>query len=484
MQKCPLCSPAKNTNSDILVDLTTQLLLDDITSGSRNVKDRLITLTCGHTFTVQALDHHCGMREYYKVSQIGRFFAPKSPSITFQKSPTCPTCYGPITALRYGRITKRAAMDILEQNVARVTSTAIDELTLSVSGHASKLSEYQRQARVITTHTTSHAEGATLDKLNISKSLTKNGPLPETAFDLGAMQSVHGLTVQEARIWHHVVKDIVNTYQRVLKLANARGPHIDVYEAALATFLRIETQEGDRIRVSDPIAQATVDHKIGQSRPQADLPFRVEAYFLTLELRSLLVKITQSRIEGLSKTYGDINTARHRASWTSFVSFVYDSCIADAEKAAALAKACPTPRYVTRAAVLKLQFAFNGLRWKTMSEYSELLRSGALDGTARARLSQRATDYKGELMQSLKQIQVSHLCTQLRQAEENLMDERKWLVENCDAKVKVLERECARLEEAFADRAGVDRQASVRAEETTVVRREPTSDKSTGCIVA
>ncbi|PIL30069.1 hypothetical protein GSI_07788 [Ganoderma sinense ZZ0214-1] len=125
---------------------------------------------------------------------------------------------------------------------------------------------------------------------------------------------------------------------------------------------------------------------------------------------------------------GWCNTARHRGLWTSFVSFLYDSCIAAAKKATALAKAkgCPTPRHCTRAAVYEAQFVFDAFRSKTVCERAELSRAGALDGAARERLGRNAADYRSGVAQSFQQFEQ----------------------ENCRAKVVALERECtSKLEE-------------------------------------
>nr|VWO97725.1 Transcriptional repressor TUP1 [Ganoderma boninense] len=216
-----------------------------------------------------------------------------------------------------------------------------------------------------------------------------------------------------------------------------------------------------------------VDCKVGQPRPQADVPFRVEAYFLSLDLRSLLAKIAQSRVEGLSKTSNAPDTARHRTLWTSFVSFLYDSCVADAKKAAALAKGCPTPRHATRAAIYEVQFAFDVFRWKTMCERAELSRAGALGAAARERLQRKAADYKQDLARRSQQLQQSHLRAQPSQTMESLREERRWLEENCRAKVAVMERECSKLEAELVTPSAVHNRAiaQMRLEEDFTQRR-------------
>nr|VWO97719.1 Transcriptional repressor TUP1 [Ganoderma boninense] len=437
----------ENKTDSTLVDLMMPLRLSGIDSRSTDsVRNRLITLACGHTFTVQTLDRHCGMQEYYDVDPTGRFIGLKLPSVDFQRSPTCPTCRGPITALRYGRITKRAAMDILEQNVARAASVAIDELTVSVSSYSSKLSDYQAQAREIVAETTINPKANTLAKPSVQ--FTQSGPLPaENAFTLGAMQKVHGFAVEEARAWRQIVKDIVNTYRAVVKVANVRGPHVETYEAAVSTL-----KDEDRVRATDASA-GTVSEIVER----------------------------KSRVEGLSKTSNAPDTARHHALWTSFVSFLYDSCVADAKKAAALAKGCPTPRHATRAAIYEVQFAFDAFRWKTMCERAELSRAGALDAAARERLQRKAADYKLDLARRSQQLEKSHMGSQPSQTMVSSREERRWMEENCGAKVAAVVRECIKLEAELVTPSAVHNRAiaQMRLEEDFVQRR-PSGSTSIG----
>jgi hypothetical protein len=100
-----------------IVDFIMQRKLTEIDLSSENISERLIKLACGHIFTVETLDGHCNMSEYYEIDTMGAFAATKAPPLNYQAPPSCPTCHGPITALRYGRITKRANLDILEQIV-------------------------------------------------------------------------------------------------------------------------------------------------------------------------------------------------------------------------------------------------------------------------------------------------------------------------------------------------------------------------------
>jgi hypothetical protein len=50
-----------------IVDFIMQRAISDIDTTSDDVSEKLITLECGHIFTVETLDGHCSMSEYYEI---------------------------------------------------------------------------------------------------------------------------------------------------------------------------------------------------------------------------------------------------------------------------------------------------------------------------------------------------------------------------------------------------------------------------------
>jgi hypothetical protein len=112
-----------------------QRRLDEIDVGSDDISEGLIKLECGHIFTVETLDGHCNMSDYYKSDALGAFTDTKAPPVNFQ-TPPCPTCRGPLTALRYGRVTKRANLDLLEPNVASTMSSDLESVLKSKNSNS------------------------------------------------------------------------------------------------------------------------------------------------------------------------------------------------------------------------------------------------------------------------------------------------------------------------------------------------------------
>jgi hypothetical protein len=125
IQICPLCAPREIKEN--VVDSITCKKLEDIDLEQGTLEELLITLpNCSHVFTVKTLDGICEMQEYYRRDgPDGRWLGFKDPPTSFRKPPACPTCRQAITSPRYGRVFKRADLDILENNVASQMSQAL-----------------------------------------------------------------------------------------------------------------------------------------------------------------------------------------------------------------------------------------------------------------------------------------------------------------------------------------------------------------------
>ncbi|KAJ3560209.1 hypothetical protein NP233_g10990 [Leucocoprinus birnbaumii] len=453
MQKCVECLPEEQ-KADI-VDFIMQRSLAEIDSRSDDVADRLITLACGHIFTVETLDGHCNMRAFYNTNDMGQFLSTKSPPIEYQTPPTCPTCRGPITALRYGRVTKRATLDILEQNVASTMSRALNKCNPVIVGFTSTIAASEEQAKKLEIRL--DGNGATKQKRE-KRSQDVHGPLPAYQLSQDGMHQAHGFTLEEAREWYKIVKPLVVMYRHILKIAATRGAHVKAYEAALTTLYRLELRaiaDDPEIATNtpEPLALSIVSQKIGQAPPKADVRYQVEAYFLSLEIRSLIAQLAQARIEGLTTAAKDSDVEHHRSRWTSFVTFLYKSCATDAEKAMQLATESSAYRQATRASIHQLRFEFELFRWEIMLQHSEILAKSPFDMKARDGLVERIKDHSNHISQAgdsiaknfLRRMPSTSTLAQLGEA-------RKWLDENCLKKTKAWQAECEKLVESIERR--------------------------------
>ncbi|KAH8981146.1 hypothetical protein EDB92DRAFT_2055683 [Lactarius akahatsu] len=348
-QTCVVCLPDERKVD--IVDFIMQRRLDEIDLSSDDIAERLIKLECGHIFTVETLDGHCNMSDYYESDAMGVFTAMKAPPVNFQTPPSCPACRGPITALRYGRVTKRANLDILEQNVASTMSSAIEEVGCGIAEFSRKLDR---------------AKGET-------KSIFFYPP--------ASMTNVHGFSGDEGRAWNKVVCDLLKLY-KVADQAIQSGP---------------DTPE--------PVAMIEVNKKIGQPPHKADTRFQVEAFFLSLELRYTLAEIAQSRIEGTKVVL------RHERLWRSFVSFIHESCIRDAKKALDIAEKSLASRLAAQAGVNIFRGRLELFRFEILAQRTLLSRQGLLNYGRRNQLSTEAQLEADTASLEMKRLEMTYICS-------------------------------------------------------------------------
>ena len=439
-QTCVECLPEER-KADI-VDFIMQRRLDEVDLSSDDIAERLIKLECGHIFTVETLDGHCKMSDYYESDALGAFTATKAPPVNFQTPPSCPTCRGPITALRYGRITKRASLDILEQNVASTMSSALEKVGPEIEEFSARLDNAKGEAKSIAFNPPSEAADD-FDILSAHRRTRfgpESEPLPHDEISQASMTRIHGFSGDEGRAWNKVVRDLLRLYKKVADVARTRGPHVHAYGAALATLYRLELSAiaSDPKRATDtpePVAMAEVNKKIGQPPHKADTRFQVEAFFLSLELRYTLAEIAQGRIEGLDVSSKDEIVLRHERLWQSFVSFIYESCIRDAKKALKIAEKSSASRLAAHAGVNVIRGKLELFRFEILAERTLLSRQGQLNNDRRAELSAKTQLEANSASLQMKILQRTYIRSRPASTTEELKSERAWFTKNCQEKV-------------------------------------------------
>ncbi|KAH9011840.1 hypothetical protein EDB84DRAFT_994480 [Lactarius hengduanensis] len=177
-----------------------------------------------------------------------------------------------------------------------------------------------------------------------------------------------------------------------------------------------------------------VNKKIGQPPYKADTRFQVEAFFLSLELRYTLAEITQSRIEGLTVASRDEIVLRHERLWRSFVSFIYESCIRDAEKALKIAEKSSASRLAAHAEVNILRGKLELFRFEILAERTLLSRQGLLDDDRRHELTAKALSEANNASREMKRIETTYTRSRPVANTAELRSKREWFTQNCREK--------------------------------------------------
>ncbi|KAI0313808.1 hypothetical protein OF83DRAFT_1248643 [Amylostereum chailletii] len=454
-QACPVCLPTDRKED--VVDVILGKTLAEFDPSTTDVGERLITLQCGHIFTVETLDGHCGMSAYYEIGTMGEFLDVKAPPITYQTPPSCPTCRGPINALRYGRVTKRANLDILEQNVASKMSVDLDSVSPEIEVFSSDIEVLTEDVKKIA-YTEPKTKVDDFDALCTHRGTqygTDLEPLPPVTLSQPKMTSLHGFSHEEARKWISSAKNILKVYRKVVTVAITRGSHVKAYEAALSTLYRLELSEiaADPERACDapePLAMEAVNKKIGQPPHKADMRFQVEAFFLSIELRFSMAQLAQARISGLSSVSDDPMALHHRRLWETFVQFIHDSCVRDAQKALRIADKSSASRLAARATIHILRADLEKFRYDIILERGQEARQGPLSEERREDFRQRVGNKKAEGTAFCEKAMKAYLRSRPSVTLNEMREERLWFTKNCTGKAKQYLDEYDQLQEHIA----------------------------------
>lgn len=178
------------------------------------------------------------------------------------------------------------------------------------------------------------------------------------------------------------------------------------------------------------MAIEAVNKKIGQPPHKADTRFQVEAFFLSLELRYTLAELAQSRIEGLNKVARDEDITTHARLWRSYVSFLYESCIRDAEKALSIAQKSTASRQAARARIYILRGKLELFRFEILAERIFLARENLLDDSRRKELGDRARKEAKTTATQVKTLEATYI-RHISGSAADMKAERTWFGKNC-----------------------------------------------------
>ena len=429
-----------------IADFIMQRPISDIDTTSNDVSERLITLKCGHIFTVETLDGHCTMSEYYEIDPMtGGYITMKAPPVKFQTPPACPTCRGPITSPRYGRVTKRANLDILEQNVASNMSKRLEKHVPSIETISAGLEASETAAKAI-------AKGGDFaseeDFTNICEKRKElfgkpDEPLPFNM--LRELKNRHGFSKKEADEWKPIVKEINKVYEAIADVASARSAHVGAYEAAMTTLFKLEMEAiaRDPSKVGGKTQQEAafnaVNAKIGQPPHKADRKYHIEAFLLSIELRLMLAQIASARVAELPLTSDEPDHPRYRQIWITFVGFVYESCIKDCAKAISLARSCSALRQETRVSLVDLRCNFEKVRFDALEQRRKIQISGASEEhqtRMRASLGTLVSQQRGAAQEALLQVRMRYLQNRPVNSRQEMNEEVLWFRDNCSARAE------------------------------------------------
>ncbi|PCH43420.1 nucleoside triphosphate hydrolase protein [Wolfiporia cocos MD-104 SS10] len=439
IQICPFCANGE-LKSGAVVDLIMARTLGEINPEAETLDELLITLPgCRHVFTVETLDGHCDINSYYRrESADGRWLGLQSPPDGFQKPPTCPTCRAAITSPRYGRIYKRADLDILENNVASNMARSLSK----IQGNIDRISKENLETRI-------KADIPKMPAKRVSTALkicqknqsslwkqTRTTPVERRAFD-PANETLHYIPSEEGQLWKKIMYRLLSAYNDAAEVAGTRSAHVRAWESSFSYLYQREMDAAtmnprQAPRNPQENAMRVARMGVGQPQPRADKRFVVEAIWMTLNLRLALL--------GLAMVWLDELTARahypseNRRAWASYTAFIVRSCAEDAKIAWRIADDSESHRQKTKTSLIIMrieleQFRFNIQMTRQNGKWEDTRQK--LAGSAAAK-AQGATQYMQTVAEEHRRGKHDPTGTEREWLEENFIKPARAIIDEWD----------------------------------------------------
>ena len=422
IQICPLCAPEHV--KETVVDLIMNRNLREIDLEQDTLDEILITLPgCQHIFTVETLDGICDMTAFYRCND-GRWVGFADPPTGFRKPPTCPTCRTAITSPRYGRIFKRADLDILENNVASQMSKSLEDVRKSVR----LLSKADIGRNVTTAAGRSKVASASLSgkslksrkkaQISFSKE-NREVPAPLDALD-PSNNKFHSVTLPATQAWRRTTKQLFDAYAQARRVAETRSAHVNAWEAAFSYLYEQEVvasleDPSHAPRRPQEHAMRVARMKVGQPSPRADKRFIVEAFWLTLDLRFTLASVGQTWLEAAASN--GAYDPQQRQTWAFYILFILNTCCQDAQIALKIADRSGSHRQVVSTCLYCMRAELERFRFNIHMD-----RQNGTFTEARAELAEKAAQKGSEAEQELLQTADNYFNAKGSRQDENWLE--------------------------------------------------------------
>ncbi|KAF8959737.1 hypothetical protein BDZ97DRAFT_1666780 [Flammula alnicola] len=448
IQVCPECASVDKKAE--VVDLILVRTLGDVLPESGTLDEMLITIpSCRHTFTAETLDGLTGMNDFYSRDQQDTKWTGLRVPLGIIKPPVCPTCRAPITCPRYGRVFKRANLDILERNVAAHMSQSLDrwQTVLHEVDENRLKASLITEASAIVLPQSKDSSAPKKQKGARNRVLKEVKEIPISERDINpantALQTIDSKVV---RIWHKAAHPLFNAYKEIVKISETRSAHVQAWEAAFSFLYEHEIQLGlekpelmPRRPEEHALRMATL--QVGQPRPLADKRFIVEAFWATLHIRLMVIRLAQVWLQEVKKRL-EHYPAFHRQHWATYIDFLFRTCVRDAEKAYQIAEDSHSPRQVMKSMLLRMRIDLELFRFNlSMCEQFGTIKDQRDD------LLEAAIKHGDEAAEQIKASIQAHLAG--RERGLPLRQEREWIEENFTSIARVIIEEWAEIQRSI-----------------------------------
>ncbi|GBB88387.1 hypothetical protein RclHR1_14960002 [Rhizophagus clarus] len=315
---CVFCATekVKNQVSDVILNSTFREVDWD--------KERMIVLPCWHVYTMETMDMHMGINDYYEGSIEEGWTSVKILPTLPMTTKTCPTCRKPIKDIkRYGRIINKCILDIQNKKFL----TKYDQQLIGIS---KSIIVHKVNMTIMRNGLINALPKLELRPIEIVKKkhniINKNLPEITPHYYFENIEKYHGFDKTSENAWINHVKKLLDYYQKLTSIIEISKlpPHKKAFEAAVSSLyqakLSKEDSENDLVKklfsqVSDDSSLNSLSNvsstpsetfketlsQVGISIPQVDRRIYLDAFFEIINIQKILYHEILFIIQELSK---------------------------------------------------------------------------------------------------------------------------------------------------------------------------------------
>jgi len=324
--------------------------------------------SCGHIFTVETLDGLTAITSFYSRNQKDTKWTGLKAPLGVVQPPVCPSCRASITCNRYGRIIKRANLDILERNVASHMSQLLDRWLSAIRKFDEDKSRDILANAASTVIVPDPKKLPTQNKQKKARKdvLNRQTEKPVSFTEIRAEnRKLHFIDSAAIAAWKRVTSPLFNFYQELVKIAETRSAHTQAWEAAFSFLYDREIEAG--LKQPDMMPRNPKQHAmrmanmhVGQPRPLADRRFLVEAFWGTIHVRLTMIRLAQTWLDQVNaQQYSDF----YLRQWATYIEYLIKTCTIDAEKALQVANNSKSHRQIIKSVLLCLRVDLEAFRF-------------------------------------------------------------------------------------------------------------------------
>ncbi|GES93124.1 P-loop containing nucleoside triphosphate hydrolase protein [Rhizophagus clarus] len=344
---CVECAPdnVKNQVSD--------MILNCAFSEIDWEEERMIVLTCGHVYTMETMDMHMEMKNYYEGSVEGEWTSVKILPTTPMNMKTCPACRTPIKNVRrYGRIINKCTLDIQNKKFLAKYDLRIKEISKTINSLKDRMNNKRNTLKNILPKLKSRPTEVVFEEYIINEKLPEITP-PDY---FGNIKMYHGFDKNNEKAWIIHVSKLLYCYRILISIIEEAKlpPHKKAFEAAVSSLYQAKLAKEDcendlvekllNFQISDN-PSSSLDYslpnmntikstptetfketlsEVGISIPQVDCRIYLDAFFEIINIQKFLHHEILFIIQELSKesTPSGItieNTLNIKEVWMKFI---------------------------------------------------------------------------------------------------------------------------------------------------------------------